>query len=71
MERVIVEAHGSYYSIYIGSTKMYHDLRELYLWGNMKHDVAIYVAKCIVCQQVKVEHMRPGGLYQEIVFPEW
>ncbi|KAF3618966.1 COP9 signalosome complex subunit 2 [Capsicum annuum] len=37
----------------------------------MKYDVVSYVSKCILCQQVKVEHMRPGGLYQEIMLPEW
>jgi len=28
----------------------------------MKRDMASCVAKCIVYQQVKVEHLRPGGL---------
>ena len=37
----------------------------------MKRYVASYVAKYIMCHQVKVEHMRPGGLYQEIPLPEW
>jgi len=27
-----------------------------------------YVAKCMVCQQLKVENMRPGGLYKDIAF---
>ena len=28
--RIIAEAHGSRYSIYPGSTKMYHDLNNIY-----------------------------------------
>ena len=37
----------------------------------MKRDVASFVAKCIVCQQVKVEHQRPSGLLQSFPIPEW
>lgn len=37
----------------------------------MKRDVADFIAKCIVCQQVKVEHKRPGWLYPEIEFLKW
>ncbi|XP_073046258.1 uncharacterized protein [Primulina eburnea] len=34
-------------------------------------DVAVFVAKCLVCQQVKAEHQRPGGLLQPLEIPEW
>lgn len=34
----------------------------------MKWDMVSFVAKCMVCQQVKVKHMRPKVLYQEIEF---
>ena len=37
----------------------------------MKRDVADFVSKCLNCQQVKVEHMRPGGTSQEIALPLW
>ena len=29
---ILEEAHGSHYYIHSGSTNMYHDLRELFLW---------------------------------------
>ena len=44
--RVVAEAHGSIYSIHPGSTKMYHDLKQIYWWDDMKKDNADYVAKC-------------------------
>ncbi|XP_070025018.1 uncharacterized protein [Nicotiana sylvestris] len=50
---------------------MYHDLKEVYWWNNMKRDVADFVAKCLNCQQVKAEHQRPGGLLQSIEIPMW
>ena len=37
----------------------------------MKRDVADFVSKCLNYQQVKVEHMRPGGTSQEIALPLW
>ncbi|WMV25482.1 hypothetical protein MTR67_018867 [Solanum verrucosum] len=41
---------------------MYRDLREVYWWSSMKKGIAEIVVKCPNCQQVKVEHQRPGGL---------
>jgi len=33
--------------------------------------VAGYVAKCSICQQVKVEHQKLVGLLQPLPIPEW
>ena len=35
----------------------------------MKRDIADFVSKCLNCQQVKVEHQKPGGMTQEIDIP--
>jgi hypothetical protein len=48
-ELILREAHGSAYSIYPGSTKMYKDLRAWYWWYDMKWDVVEYVALCDTC----------------------
>ncbi|XP_027775066.1 uncharacterized protein LOC107027509 [Solanum pennellii] len=48
------------------STKMYNDLKKIYWWDGMKKDIADYVTKCPHCQQVKAEHLKPGGLTQII-----
>ena len=68
---ILEEAHSSQYSIHPGSTKMYRDLRDIYWWNGMKRDIAEFVAKCPNCQQVKIEHQKPGGLAQEIEIPTW
>ncbi|WMV42498.1 hypothetical protein MTR67_035883 [Solanum verrucosum] len=65
-ERIMEEAHSFRESIHPGSTKMYHDLREVYWWNSMKKGIAEFVDKCPNCQQVKVEHPRPGGLAQNV-----
>ncbi|WMV46614.1 hypothetical protein MTR67_039999 [Solanum verrucosum] len=37
----------------------------------MKKCIVEFVAKCPNCQQVKVEHQRPGGMAQDIELPKW
>ncbi|KAH0672805.1 hypothetical protein KY290_025037 [Solanum tuberosum] len=70
-ERILDEAHNSFYSIHPGSTKMYRDLRDVYWWCGMKKDIAKFVSSCHSCQQVKAEHQRPGALTQDIEIPTW
>ncbi|GKB28523.1 putative reverse transcriptase domain-containing protein [Tanacetum coccineum] len=61
---IMHESHKSKYSIHPGSTKMYHDLKQLYWWPNMKSDIATYVGRCMTCAKVKAEHQKPLGLLQ-------
>ena len=68
---ILREAHESRLTTHPGSTKMYQDLKGLYWWPNMKREVAEYVMKCGVCQQVKVEHQKPAELLQPLLIPEW
>ncbi|GKB17846.1 putative reverse transcriptase domain-containing protein [Tanacetum coccineum] len=50
---------------------MYHDIKMLYWWPNMKADIATYVGKCLTCAKVKAEHQRPSGLLVQPDIPEW
>ncbi|GAU51348.1 hypothetical protein TSUD_412960 [Trifolium subterraneum] len=68
---ILEEAHKSGFSIHPGSTKMYHDLKKNYWWLNMKTEIAEFVSRCIVCQQVKIEHQKPAGPLQPLEIPEW
>ena len=63
-EELLDECHRSKFSIHPGSNKMYRDMKWQSWWKGMKRDVARYISKCAVCQQVKIEHQRPGGLLQ-------
>ena len=57
LKRLIMEeAHCSAYAIHLGNTKIYHTIKENYWWSDMKRDIADFMARCIVCQQVKAEH---------------
>ncbi|GJY79601.1 putative reverse transcriptase domain-containing protein [Tanacetum coccineum] len=68
---VMHESHKSKYSIHPGSDKMYHDLKPLYWWPNMKADIATYVSKCLTCAKVKAKHQKPSGLLQQPEIPVW
>nr|GFB00603.1 retrotransposon protein, putative, Ty3-gypsy subclass [Tanacetum cinerariifolium] len=70
-EALLTEAHSSPFSIHPGSTKMYHDLKQHFWWSGMKGDVALFVSKCLICQQVKIEHQRASGLLQPLDIPVW
>ncbi|GKA31252.1 putative reverse transcriptase domain-containing protein [Tanacetum coccineum] len=50
---------------------MYHDLKMIYWWPNMKADIATYVSKCLTCAKVKAEHQRPFSLLVQPDIPEW
>nr|GEZ26966.1 hypothetical protein [Tanacetum cinerariifolium] len=45
-----------------GSTKMYGDMKQHFWWNGMKQDIATFMGKCLICQQVKIEHQRASGL---------
>ncbi|KAI3744946.1 hypothetical protein L1987_58044 [Smallanthus sonchifolius] len=69
--KILDEAHKSRYSIHPGTTKMYQDLRKDYWWPGMKFDIMKYIAKCLICLQVKAEHQKPYGRLQPLEIPEW
>ncbi|GJR63474.1 putative reverse transcriptase domain-containing protein [Tanacetum coccineum] len=57
---IMHESHKSKYSIHPGSDKMYHDLKKLYWWPNIKAEIATYVSKCLTYAKVKVEYHNPS-----------
>nr|GEY58935.1 putative reverse transcriptase domain-containing protein [Tanacetum cinerariifolium] len=68
---LLTEAHSSPFSVHPCSTKMYHDLKQYFWWSGMKRDVATFVSKFLIYQQVKIEHQRASGLLQQLDIPVW
>ena len=49
---------------------MYHYLKRYFGWNAMKREIDKYIAKCLVCQQIKIEHQTSAGLLQSLPIPE-
>ena len=70
-KELLHEAYNLVCTMHLGGNKMYQDLKQYYWWRGMKRDVTEYVSKCLMCQQVKVEHQVPSGLLNPIPIPQW
>ena len=69
--KILDEAHNSMLSIHPGSNKMYHDLRHLYWWPNIKQDITKYISECHIYGRVKADYMRTLGFLQPLSIPVW
>ena len=50
---------------------MYQNIKENYWWSGMKRDIVEFVSKCLLCQQVKVEHQKSVKTLQPLPILEW
>ncbi|GKD47396.1 putative reverse transcriptase domain-containing protein [Tanacetum coccineum] len=66
----VMLSHKSKYYVHPGSDKMYQDMKKLYMWPNMKADIATYVSKCLTCLKVKAEHQKPFSLLVQPDIPQ-
>lgn len=65
------EMHNVPYARHLGYQKTLTAVIKEYLCSGMKKDVSSYIARCMECQRVKVEHRHPAGLLQPLLIPEW
>ncbi|KAL0536903.1 hypothetical protein IC582_025866 [Cucumis melo] len=68
---ILEEAHSSAYVMHPGSTKMYRTLKKTYWWPGMKQEIAEYVDRCLICQQVQPVRQRPEGFLNPLPVPKW
>ena len=52
---------------------MYADMKKLFFWASMKHNIVQFVTKCLECQRVKANHRHPVGLLKphDIPMSKW
>jgi len=48
---------------------MYRDLRQHFLWNNIKKVIAEYINKRLTCQKVKAEHQHSVGELRPLEIP--
>ena len=49
-KQILYKAHNTPYVMYLGTTKMYRNLKKHFWWPRMKRDVVEHLAKCLTCQ---------------------
>lgn len=52
------------------SSKIYQDLKKRFWWPGLKRDIANFMVKCMICQQVKIEHQIPRGMLKTLDITE-
>jgi hypothetical protein len=58
-----------HYARHPGYQKTITAVRCQFFWLGMKKDVSDYIAQCMECQKVKVEHRHPMSLLQPLPIP--
>jgi hypothetical protein len=46
-------------------------VKKQYFWPYMKKEVADFIATCLKCEKVKIEHKHPTSFLQPLPIPEW
>ena len=68
---IMEEAHCLTYAMHPDSIKMYRTIKKSYWWFGMKKDIAKFMSKCLVSQQVKEEHQKTIKTFQPFPILEW
>lgn len=55
-DTLLCDTNRSKYSIHPGMMKMYRNLKSNYWCPGMKREIIKYMAECVTCVQVKVDH---------------
>jgi hypothetical protein len=67
---VLKEMHDVPYVGHLDYQKMITAVRSQFFWMGIKKDVSDYIARCMECQKVKVEHRHLAGLLRPLPIPE-
>jgi hypothetical protein len=68
---ILKELHNVTYAGHPRYQKTVAAVKSHYFWLGMKKEIVEYLAKCMECQKVKIEHRHPAGLLQPLPIPEW
>jgi hypothetical protein len=68
---ILREMHNVPYVGHPGYQKTIAAIKSQYYWQGMKKEVVDFIARCLECQKVKVEHRHPTGFLQPLPIPEW
>jgi hypothetical protein len=67
---ILNEIHNVPYDGHPGYQKTMAAVNSHYFCLGMKNEITKYIARCMECQKVEVEHRHPTGLPQPLPIPE-
>ena len=68
---ILKEMHNVMHDGYPRYQKTVATVKSHYFWLGMKKEIVEYIARCMECKKVKVEHRHPTGLLKPLPIPEW
>jgi hypothetical protein len=68
---ILKEMHNAAYAGHPGYQKTVEVVKSHYFWPGLKKEIVEYIARCMECQKVNVEHRHPAGLLHPLPIPEW
>jgi hypothetical protein len=68
---ILKEMHNVAYDGHPGYQKTVATVKSHYFWPGMKKEIVEYIARCMECQKVNIEHRHLAGLLQPLPIPEW
>jgi hypothetical protein len=71
MSAILKEMHNVPYVGHLGYQKTVSTVKIQHYWPALKREIVEYIAKCLECQRVKVEHRHPTGLLHPLSIPQW
>ena len=59
---VMLEIHGSLYSVHLGVQKTIAALQQCFWWPKLPKHIAVFIKGCTICQRIKDVNTLPTGL---------
>ena len=67
---ILKECHSIPIAGHLGRDKTLSSSESTFYWPHLPRDVALYVQRCVECQQAKSSNQRPSGLHTPLDIPE-
>jgi hypothetical protein len=72
LKRIILhEINNAPYAGHLGYQKTITSVKSQYFWPGMKREIVEYIARCMECQKVKIEHRDPTRVLQPFPISKW
>jgi hypothetical protein len=68
---ILSDIHKVPYDRHPGNQKTIVTIKKQYFWPGVEKEVVDFIARCLECQKVKVEHRHIASFLQPLPIPKW